>query len=142
MRFIHSCANQSCVNLSRARHSRANQSRLLIATVFVFSLALCGTEAQTNLKYQEPPKAIVQLVDTRPTPSVEVSPKDKAGRQWLLIEHVSGLPSIADLAQPELRLAGLRFNPRTNGPSRGRYITSLALKMLPDGAEKTVAGLP
>src|SRR5271165_2965694 len=99
-------------------------------------------QAQTSLKYQEPPKAIVDLVDTRPTPTVEVSPKDKGGRRWLLIEHTSGLPPISDLAQPELRLAGLRFNPKTTGPSRGRYVTALELKALPDGAEKKVSGLP
>jgi len=99
-------------------------------------------QTQTSLNYQEPPKALVELVDTRPTPNVEVSPKDKAGKQWLLIEAISGLPPISDLAQPELRLAGLRMNPRTNGPSRGRYITSLRLQALPDGAEKVVAGVP
>jgi dipeptidyl aminopeptidase/acylaminoacyl peptidase len=98
--------------------------------------------AQTDLKYQTPPKGVVELVDIRPTPNVEVSPRDKAGRQWLLIEMISGLPPIADLAQPELRLAGLRFNPKTNGPSRGRYVTSLSLKSLPDGAEKPLRGIP
>jgi dipeptidyl aminopeptidase/acylaminoacyl peptidase len=112
----------------------------LLLTVCIVSLR--PAQAQTDLKYQLPPKAIVDLVDTRPTPVVDVSPKDKDGRQWLLIEEISGLPSIADLAQPELRLAGLRFNPKTNGPSRGRYITGLKLKMLPDGAEKAVTGLP
>lgn len=106
------------------------------------ALIVPAIHAQTNLKYQEPPKAIVDLVDTKPTPAVEVSPKDKSGKQWLLIETISGLPPISDLAQPELRLAGLRMNPRTNGPSRGRYFTSLRLQMLPDGAEKTVAGVP
>ena len=111
--------------------------RMLTAAVIV--PAVC---AQTNLKYQEPPKAIIDLVDTKPTPAVEVSPKDKSGRQWLLIETISGLPPIKDLAQPELRLAGLRMNPRTNGPSRGRYFTSLRLQVLPDGTEKTVAGVP
>jgi dipeptidyl aminopeptidase/acylaminoacyl peptidase len=60
----------------------------------------------------------------------------------MLIEQISGLPSIVDLAQPELRLAGLRFNPKTNGPSRGRYITSLKLKALPNGKEIAVAELP
>ncbi|HXP44611.1 MAG TPA: hypothetical protein VN833_30460, partial [Candidatus Acidoferrales bacterium] len=55
---------------------------------------------------------------------------------------ISGLPTIADLAQPELRMAGLRFNPKTNGPSRGRYVTGLRVKALPEGAEKAVAGLP
>ena len=76
---------------------------------------VCAVEAQTGLKYQEPPKAIVDLVDVRPTPSVEVSPGDQPGERLLLIQAHSGLPSIADLAQPELRLAGLRFNPNTNG---------------------------
>jgi dipeptidyl aminopeptidase/acylaminoacyl peptidase len=99
-------------------------------------------ETQDGLKYQVPPKEIIQLVDVRPTPNVEVSPADASGQRWLLIEAISGLPSIADLSQPELRLAGLRFNPKTNGPSRGRYITALSLKALPAGMERTVAGLP
>jgi dipeptidyl aminopeptidase/acylaminoacyl peptidase len=98
--------------------------------------------AQADFKYQVPPEAIVALVDIRPTPTIDISPKDKEGRQWILIEETSGLPSIADLAQPELRLAGLRFNPKTNGPSRGRYVTGLRLKLLPDGSEKAVAGMP
>ena len=59
-----------------------------------------------------------------------------------MIEPISGLPSIAELAQPELRLAGLRFNPRSDGPSRGRYVTALTLKALPDGVARPVEGLP
>jgi hypothetical protein len=98
--------------------------------------------AQTNLKYQEPSKAIVDLVDTLPTPYVEVSPMDSSGKKWMLIGYISGLPTIADLAQPELRLAGLPFNPKTNGPSRGRYLTRLGLQALPAGKEIPVAGLP
>jgi dipeptidyl aminopeptidase/acylaminoacyl peptidase len=108
--------------------------------LILFCLPLCAQEEQKGpIRYQEPPKAIIELVDVRPTPYVEVSPGDG---QWLLIEAISGLPPISDLAQPELRLAGLRFNPRTNGPSRGRYVTALSLKALPDGIEKPVAGLP
>jgi dipeptidyl aminopeptidase/acylaminoacyl peptidase len=110
---------------------------------FMFLTAtFCAVEAQTSLKYQEPPKALVDLVDVRPTPNVEVSPREGPGGRWMLIEAISGLPSIADLAQPELRLAGLRFNPKTNGPSRGRYVTALSLKALPDGVERPVTGLP
>jgi dipeptidyl aminopeptidase/acylaminoacyl peptidase len=115
---------------------------LALSAAFLIFILTVSTHAQTDLQYQLPPKAIVDLVDSRPTPTVEVSPKDKEGRRWILIEEISGLPPIADLAQPELRLAGLRFNPKTNGPSRGRYITALKLKMLPDGAEKAIAGLP
>jgi dipeptidyl aminopeptidase/acylaminoacyl peptidase len=110
--------------------------------IFLFFLLFSTVEAQTSLKYQEPPKAIVDLVDAPPTPYIDVSPGDTLNGRWALIEQISGLPSIADLAQPELRLAGLRFNPKTNGPSRGRYVTALSLKAIPDGVERPVTGLP
>jgi len=113
-----------------------------IVMALILGAAPAPLLAQTNLKYQEPPKAIVDLVDTRPTPFVELSPADSSGKKWMLIGYISGLPSIADLAQPELRLAGLRFNPKTNGPSRGRYLTGLGLQALPAGKEISVAGLP
>ena len=70
----------------------------------------------------------------------EVSPAEASGKKELLIEFISGFPTLADLA--ELRLAGLRFNLKTYGPSRGRYLTSLHLKALPDGVEAAVSGLP
>jgi dipeptidyl aminopeptidase/acylaminoacyl peptidase len=117
--------------------------RAVVATIAVVAFGLpVRVAAQTSLNYQRPPKAIVDLVDTLPTPLVEVSPADAFGKKDLLIEFISGFPTVADLAQPELRLAGLRFNPKTNGPSRGRYLTSLHMKALPDGAETAVSGLP
>src|SRR6202007_3071695 len=102
------------------------RSRTMLCTAALILLSLSPAVAQTNLKYQLPPKSIVDLVDTKPTPEVQLSPPATQGKRWMLIESASGLPSTADLAQPELRLAGLRFNPRTDGPSRGRYITSLS----------------
>jgi dipeptidyl aminopeptidase/acylaminoacyl peptidase len=102
-----------------------------------------AAHGQTNLQYQKPPKAIVDIVDALPAPGVSLSPAGKTGeKRWMLIEHFSGLPTIADLAQPELRLAGLRFNPKTDGPSRGRYDTSLEIQALPSGKAVAVSGLP
>src|SRR5476649_1045325 len=98
--------------------------------------------AQTELTYQEPPKAIIDLVDARPPPWVGPSPIDSSGKRWLIVGYYSGLPPISDLAQPELRLAGLRFNPKTNGPSRGRYLTAIGLQSLSGGKELAVTGLP
>ena len=115
---------------------------LLASVPILFNMTFSTIEAQSNLKYQEPPKAIIDLVDARLTPSVDLSPGNGLNGRRLLIEEISGLPSIADLAQPELRLAGLRFNPKTNGPSRGRHITALKLKALPDGPDKQIAGMP
>ncbi|HEX2038026.1 MAG TPA: prolyl oligopeptidase family serine peptidase [Chloroflexota bacterium] len=76
--------------------------------------------------YRLPPPAMVELADAPETPDVSVSPDGR----WLLLMERPGLPPIAELAQPELRLAGLRLNPRTNGPSRARYYTSLRLLAL------------
>src|SRR5580658_844446 len=116
---------------------------LFFAMAAILFFAVAPARAQEDLKYQIPPKGIVDLVDVLPTPAVVLSPASEPGaRRWLLIQELSGLPPITDLAQPELRLAGLRFSPRTNGPSRGRYTTSLKLKQLPDGKEIPVGGLP
>jgi len=113
------------------------------SAIALVSFWSCETgRAQTSLDYQKPPKAIVDLVDVLPPPYVEVSPADAAGTKVLLIGFISGFPTIEDLAQPELRMAGLRFNPKTSGPSRGRYLTGLDLKALPDGKETAVSGLP
>jgi dipeptidyl aminopeptidase/acylaminoacyl peptidase len=117
-------------------------TRSILCAIFFVAAFAASSQAQTNLKYQLPPKPIVDLVDALPTPQVSVSPlTTPTAPRFILIQQISGLPLIADLAQPELRLAGLRFNPKTNGPSRGRYITSLTLKSLPNGKEASVTGL-
>lgn len=85
-----------------------------------------------------PPKAIANLIDAPVTPHVMVSPD----RQWLLLMHRPSLPPISELAQPELRLAGLRINPRTNGQSRRPYYNKLTLKHIDDRAEKDITNLP
>jgi dipeptidyl aminopeptidase/acylaminoacyl peptidase len=126
---------------SRVHRGLTSFTFSLFAGLFVLSIP--AVWAQTNLQYQQPPKAIVDIVDALPTPGVELSPAgNAAGKRWMLIEHFSGLPTIAELAQPELRLAGLRFNPKTDGPSRGRYDTSLELQALPNGKAVAVGGLP
>jgi len=100
----------------------------------------------TDLKYQLPPEAIVKIVDAPPTPIISLSPAHGTGPRRILIEQSSSLPTIADLAEPELRLAGLRFNPKLGAPSRTRYFISLRLKVLPlAGAkvdEAVITGLP
>src|SRR5208282_4352190 len=128
------------VDSSRVRRVFLSFTLACLAGSFVISIP--AARAQTNLQYQLPPKAIVDIVEALPTPGVELSPAGAAGKRWMLIEHFSGLPTVAELAQPELRLAGLRFNPRTDGPSRGRYDTSLQLQALPNGKAISISGLP
>lgn len=110
--------------------------------VLIFS-TICPAIAQTSLTYQKPPQMMADLLDAAPTPRVVLSPVEgQSHNRWMLIEQPIGLPSIADLAEPELRLAGLRFNPKTSGRSRMPYLTALKLKALPDGKEIPITGLP
>ena len=95
-------------------------------------------DSSTKTKYRMPPKAIADLVDAPVTPDVSVSPN----QDWLLLMEQPSLPPIPELAQPELKLAGLRINPRNNGPSRRSYFTSLTLKNLSDNSERQITGLP
>ncbi|MBT9393689.1 prolyl oligopeptidase family serine peptidase [Hymenobacter sp. NST-14] len=94
--------------------------------------------AQDAATYQTPPQALADLVTVPPTPGVSVDSKG----QYLVILERAANPTIAELSQPELRLAGLRLNPATTGPSRAQYLTGLKLKKIPSGAEVPVTGLP
>ncbi len=94
--------------------------------------------AQDNLSYQMPPKAIADLIDTESTPAASLSP---SGNQMLLLSRPS-LPSIDEVAQEELRIAGIRINPKTNSSSRSNYYNGMKLKSLEDQKEITISGLP
>ncbi len=48
------------------------------------------------------------------------------------------MPTIAELAQPMLRLAGNRINPRTTGPQLPGPINGLVLKRVADGSERRI----
>jgi dipeptidyl aminopeptidase/acylaminoacyl peptidase len=97
------------------------------------SLALL---AQPTL-YQKAPKAIQAALDAPGTPSLHASPR---GDRFLLAE-VDRYPSIADLAQPMARLAGLRFNPRTRGPHNPPRLKTLVMQGL-EGLPATPIALP
>ncbi|MCX6954281.1 MAG: prolyl oligopeptidase family serine peptidase [Verrucomicrobia bacterium] len=107
------------------------------ALLFLFGV-LPGLLAQTDPVYRKPSPALAALVDAPAAPGVSVSPDRKS----LLILERTEAPSIAELAQPELRLAGIRFNPATSAPSRALSYTGLLLKSVAGGAERRIAGLP
>ena len=107
---------------------------------FLFTLLLCSTNlfAQDAIEYQTPPKEIYDLIMAKPTPGVTF---DSKGQNMLILER-SSMPSVEDLAQPELRIAGLRINPNNFGPSRSAYITGIIIKEMRTGKEFPVTGLP
>lgn len=111
----------------------ASLPSLLLGFVLLISSAV---SAQNS--YQTPPASISELVNAPSTPTVSFS---KDGSLMLILSR-SESPSIEDLAQPELRIAGLRINPRTTGPSRAGGSTNLILKKTATGEEIQVKGLP
>jgi dipeptidyl aminopeptidase/acylaminoacyl peptidase len=109
----------------------------LLALVLVAAV-IANLFAQDPSGYQTPPSAITQLVDAPNTPTVSISPDGK----WMLLMEQPGYPSIDEVAQPELRLAGLRINPRTNGPSRSNFTTGLSLKSIDKGRVAEIKRMP
>ena len=118
--------------------------KLVLGAVFgVTTVGFVGGQvgmAQTALTYQKPPAPIEQLLEAPPTPIVRLSPDGK----MMLVEQPATFPTIADVAQPRYRLAGIRFNPSSNGPSVERYDVALQLQAVDatKAASKTITGLP
>jgi dipeptidyl aminopeptidase/acylaminoacyl peptidase len=108
--------------------------------LFVLAVGLCSTTSrgQEDGSYRTPSAALAAIVDAPLTPFVSLAPD----RQHLLLLDRPSLPPVAELAEPELRLAGLRINPATNGPSRATYYTGLVVKTLAGGSEQRVTGFP
>jgi dipeptidyl aminopeptidase/acylaminoacyl peptidase len=107
------------------------QGILLLCALFVLVPAN-GDEA-----YQMPAKELAALVDAPPTPSMNVGPGD-----WAVLAEAPLFLTIDDLAQPELKLAGLRFNPRNHEQTRFGYSRDLRVVRLSTGEQRSFAGLP
>jgi dipeptidyl aminopeptidase/acylaminoacyl peptidase len=99
----------------------------LLLTAAGALLSRATTSADTG--YQKPPRAIRDVLDAPPAPLVALSP----AREYLLLIDWRPAPRIADLAEPVLRLAGHRINPRTNGPDRAPRFTGFTLQPLNGG---------
>ncbi len=91
-------------------------------------MLLLGADA---FKYQKPPKAILDVLNSPPTPSLSLSPTRTYAAQGQPVRN----PPIAELSQPMLRLAGVRINPKTNGLHNTIFNSSLTLRKIPEGTE-------
>ncbi|ALN65411.1 prolyl oligopeptidase family protein [Lysobacter antibioticus] len=88
--------------------------------------------------YQLPPKALQAIVDAPRPPQMFTSPK----RDLVALVQTPSLPGIEVVAQPELKLAGLRIHPRTRAQSRFAFGTGLSLLDIASGKGLKVEGLP
>ena len=85
-----------------------------------------STAANASLEYQSPSPEIAALAKAALPPVVAA---DSQGRYLLQLSR-DLYPSIKTLSEPELRLAGLRVNPKKNISSRLRYYNGIAIQFL------------
>jgi dipeptidyl aminopeptidase/acylaminoacyl peptidase len=90
------------------------------------SLIFFGAET-----YQKPPKEIMDILNAPNTPTLALSPSHTYAMQGSPVRY----PPIAELAEPMLRLAGIRINPKTNGLHNATFNTDLIIRKIPEGTE-------
>jgi dipeptidyl aminopeptidase/acylaminoacyl peptidase len=107
------------------------RSRLLHGSLLILALpaVICAQE-----RYRDPLPVITRILDAPQTPAVLPS---LDGSKLLLLEQ-PGLPSIAQIAGFELRLAGERINPRNNALSRMRTYSTMVFQPVGKGDPRRV----
>jgi len=111
---------------------------LQFAVAIAFTVFAINLNAQDAISYQLPPKDIADLLLAKPTPSVLIDSK----AEWMILMERSTYPSVEELGQPELKIAGLRINPNNFSPSRQFSINNFTLKNIKTGKQYSITGLP
>jgi len=107
--------------------------------VFLFALVVSFFSfSQEKLTYQKPSKEILELVDAPLAPSVLLTDDGK----YMVLLYRDYYKTIAELSETELRLAGLRINPKTNIGSRTNYYNNIQVKQIGTDEAVQVKGVP
>ena len=104
---------------------------LLNLLFLLFALRIAALAETT---YQKPPKEVLDVLRAPATPNAFLSPT----RDSMILATPVRYPSIAYLAEPMLRLAGVRIIPRTRRPQDAGYWSAFNLVTLPDGSERRI----
>ena len=87
------------------------------------ALLLCH---KSSWAYNKPSKVIGDIVNAPRRPAISVSPDGK----WIALFSRPSLPNIEEVAEPELRLAGLRIDPNTFFSSRTSGYNGISIQNL------------
>ncbi len=107
-------------------------SHSFIAAALILSAV---SSAPAQQRYQKPPQNVLEVLDAPTPPVALVSPT----HDRILVIQTARNPTIADLSEPMLRIAGLRLNPNTNGPHLAPRVVSLTLKDIAGGKQVKLA---
>ena len=91
-----------------------------LISIFFYTLVVIAY-SQDNTTYQNPPDEILELVDVPRAPGVLLDDL----KENMILLYSDSYKSIEELSKEELRLGGLRIDPKTNIGSRVSYINNV-----------------
>jgi dipeptidyl aminopeptidase/acylaminoacyl peptidase len=109
----------------------------IIISIICITMFFEWADGQINIEYQKPHEDILKLVDVDPAPQFILN--DEASVAVLLYRH--SFLSIEELSEQEMRLAGLRINPKMYAPSRQRYSYKMEILDIQSGKTHPVKDL-
>ena len=114
--------------------------RQWLAASIVFSTVLTHgyNIAMAATEYQIPSKQILQLADVKQAPYFIMD----EGRNNALMLYRNNYKTIAELSEKELRLGGLRIDPKANIGSRTTFYNDVKVRRISDNNTVTITGLP
>lgn len=114
--------------------------RYVLSAALLLLLNIGNAAAQTAASsgYQLPPAPLQAIVDAPRAPQLLLSPK----RDLAAMIQIPALPSIVTVAQPELKLAGRRINPRTYSQSRFTFGSDFWLVDIATQKKIRIEGMP
>jgi len=107
----------------------------MTSRVLTIGFVLAALPAAAQAPYKLPPKEVVDIVDAPPPPQAVVSPTGDA----VLLAEPEAYPPIALLAEPILRIGGVRISPATSCRQRTFRFTGIQLQPVDGGAPARVS---
>lgn len=94
--------------------------------------------SQESITYQKPSNEILELADFQRPPSVIMDSK----KETMIFVYRPTYKSLEELNRKDMKLAGLRIDPKTNISSTVSYIEDIKIKKTEEKQEREVEGLP
>lgn len=107
-------------------------------TYLLFLVASAFGFAQEDITYQKPPQEILDLVDYQRAPSISMDSK----KEQIVFMYRNTYKTLAEISEEEMRLAGLRINPKTNISSTTTYVNNIQYRKFHDKNLIQIKGLP
>lgn len=102
---------------------------------FILFLGMAQMVVSEDFPYHKPPQEILDILNLPLNQTISVSPS----RDYAILMQPVRYPPIAEVAQPMLRLAGIRIDSGSNGMHLAGNVVSYSIKRISDGAEVAVA---